>query len=59
MIKNKIKPQSKLSFTSVQYEDVLRKIKSKNVRKVSQISNFPTKILKENCKYFTCIFMKI
>ena len=31
MIKSKIDQQCKFSFTSVQYEDVLRKIKSLNV----------------------------
>ena len=56
MIKSKIEPQSKFSFTSVQYEDVLRKIKSINVSKASQQSNIPTKILIENCEYFACYF---
>ena len=56
MIKSKTDPQKKLSFISVQYEDVLRKIKSLNVSKVSQQSDIPTKILIENCEYFACYF---
>ena len=66
MIKSKIEPQSKFSFTSVQYEDVLRKIKSLNASKASQHrdiptkasqqSDIPTKILIENCEYFACYF---
>ena len=56
MIKSKIDPQRKLSFTSLQYEKVLRKIKSLNVSKVSQQIDIPTKILIENFKYFACYF---
>ena len=59
MIKGKIEPQSKFSFTSVQYEDALRKIKSlsdSDVSKESQQSDMPTKIVIENCKYFACFF---
>ena len=54
MIKSKIDPQSKFSFTLVQYEDANRKIKSLNVLKASQQSDIPTKILIENCEYFPC-----
>ena len=46
MIKSKIYSQSKFYFT-VQYEDVLRKIKNFNVSKAPQQSNTPTKILIE------------
>ena len=46
----------KIPFTSVQYEDVLRKIKSWNVSKPSQQSDIPTKILIKNCEYFACYF---
>ena len=56
MIKSKIDPLRKFSFTSVQYEDILRKIKSLNVLKASQQSDLPTKILIENCEYFACYF---
>ena len=42
----------------MQYEDVLRKIKSLNVSKASQQSDIPTKILRENCKYFAYYFHK-
>ena len=48
MIKSKIDPQRKLSFNSLQYEKVLRKIKSLNVSKASQQIDIPTKILIEN-----------
>ena len=40
----------------MQYEDVLRKIKSLNVLKTLQQRNTPTKILIENCEYFECYF---
>ena len=40
----------------MQYEDVLRKIKSLNAPKGSQQSDIPTKILIENCEYFACYF---
>ena len=43
MIKSKTDSQRKFSFTSVQYEDVLRKIKSLNILKASQKSNIPIK----------------
>ena len=56
MIKSRIDPQSKFCFTSVQYEDVLRKIKSLNISKASQQRNTPTKTLIENCEYFECYF---
>ena len=36
MIKSKIDSQNKFSFTSVQYEDALRKITNLNVSKTSQ-----------------------
>ena len=45
MIKIKIDPQSKFSFNSVQYEDVLRKIKGLNVSKSSQQSDIRAKTL--------------
>ena len=56
MIKSRADPQSKFSFTSVQYEDVLRKIKSWNVSKASQQRSTPTKVLIKNCEYFECYF---
>ena len=55
MIKSKIYSQSKFYFT-VQYEDVLRKIKNFNVSKAPQQSNTPTKILIENWEYYACYF---
>ena len=44
MIKNQTGTQSKFSFISVQYENVLRKIKSLNISKASQKSDISTKI---------------
>lgn len=58
MIKIKIDPQSKFSFNSVQYEDVLRKIKGLNVSKSSQQSDIRAKTLIENGEYFTCYFLE-
>ena len=56
MIKIKIDPQSKFYFTSVRYEDALRKIKSLNVLKASQQSDIPTKILTEISENFAFYF---
>ena len=56
IIKSKIEPQSKFSFTPVEHEEVLRKIESVNVSKASQQSDIPTKILIKNCEYFACYF---
>ena len=58
VINSKIEPQSIFPFTTVQYEDILRKTKNLNVLKASQQSDIPTKILIENCKYFLCDFHK-
>ena len=43
MMKSKLDPQRKFSFTSMQYEDVVRKIKSLNVSKASQKTIFQLK----------------
>ena len=56
MIKSKIDKQLKFSFTSVQYEDILRKIKSLKVSKASQQSDIPTRILIDNSEYFASYF---
>ena len=45
-------------YLTVQHEDILRKTKNLHVSKTSQQSNIPTKILIENCKYFSCYFHK-
>ena len=58
MINSKIEPESIFSFTTVQYDDVLRKIKNLNVSKASQQSDIPTKILIENSEYFSLYFHK-
>ena len=39
MINSKIEPESIFSFTTVQYDDVLRKTKNLNVLKASQQSD--------------------
>ena len=56
MIKSKIDKQFKFSFTPVQYEDILRKIKSLKVSKASQQSDIPTRILIDNSEYFASYF---
>ena len=56
MIKSKIDKQLKFSFTPVQYEDILRKIKSLKVSKASQQSDIPTRILIDNSEYFASYF---
>ena len=56
MIKSKIDSQSKFSFSPVEYEDVLKKVKNLNVSKASQQSDIPTKILINNCEYFARYF---
>ena len=56
MIKSKIDKQLKFSFTPVQYEDILRTIKSLKVSKASQQSDIPTRILIYNSEYFASYF---
>ena len=58
MINSKIEPESTFSFTTVQYDDVLRKTKNLNVSKPSKQSDIPTKILIENSEYFSLYFHK-
>ena len=52
MINSKSDPESIL----LQYDDVLRKAKNFNVRKASQQSDIPTKILIENSEIFFTLF---
>ena len=54
MIKNKNKTQ--FSFTVVEYDDILKKVKKLNTSKATQQSNIPTKILKENDEFFARFF---
>ena len=56
MIKRKIDKQLKFSFTPVQYESILRIIKSLKVSKASQQSDIPTRILIDNSEYFASYF---
>ena len=56
MIKSKIDKQLKFSFTPVQYEDILGKIKSLKVSMGSQQSDIPTRILIDNSQYFASYF---
>ena len=59
MINSKFEPESKFSFTTVQYEDVLRKTTNLNVSKASQQSDIPIKVLIDNGEYFSLYFHKI
>ena len=52
MIKNKKKNDQSFSFGPVTYDDVLKKINTLDTAKVSQQSDIPTKILKQNSEYF-------
>ena len=54
MIKNKNKTQ--FSFTMVEYDDILKKVKKLNTSKASQQSDIPTKILRENDEFFARFF---
>ena len=56
MIKSKIDQQSKFSFSQVQYEDVLKKVKNLKVSNASQQSDIPTKILINNSEFFAEYF---
>ena len=56
MTKSKIDKQLKFSFTTVQHEDILKKIKSSKVSKASQQSDIPTRILIDNSEYFASYF---
>ena len=54
MIKNKNKTQ--FSFTVVEHDDILKKVKKLNTSKASQQSDIPTKILRENDEFFAKFF---
>ena len=54
MIKNKNKTQ--FSFTVVEYDDILKKVKKLNTSKATQQSDIPTKILRENDEFFARFF---
>ena len=54
MIKNKNKTQ--FSFTVVEYDDILKKVKKLNTSKTSQQSDIPTKVLRENDEFFAKFF---
>ena len=54
MIKNK--NQTQFSFTVVEYDDILKKVKKLNTSKASQQSDIPTKILRENDEFFAKFF---
>ena len=56
MIKRKNNPCGSFSFSSVQYDDILKKTKNLDTAKTSQESDIPTKILKANCKFFAQYF---
>ena len=52
MIKRKNNPCGSFSFSSVQYDDILKKTKNLDTAKASQESDIPAKILKTNCEFF-------
>ena len=54
MIKNKNKTQ--FSFTVVEYDDILKKVKKLNTSKATKQSDIPTKILRENNEFFARFF---
>ena len=56
MIKRKNNPCGSFSFSSVQYDDILKKTKNLDNAKASQESDIPTKILKSNCEFFAQYF---
>ena len=56
MIKRKNNPCGSFSFSSVQYDDILKKTKNLDTAKASEESNIPTKILKSNCEVFAKYF---
>ena len=56
MIKEKVKPSEKFSFSSVQYDDVVKKIRNLDTAKTSQETDIPTKILVNNAEYFGVYF---
>ena len=58
MINSKIKQEIIFSFTTVQYDDVLKNSKNLNVSKASQQIDIQTRILIENSEYFSLYFHK-
>ena len=56
IIKRKNNRSGKFSFSSVNYDDILKKTKSLNTSKASQQTDIPTKILKENYEFFARYF---
>ena len=56
MIKRKNNPCGSFSFSSVQYDDILKKTKNLDTAKASQESDIPTKILKANREFFAQCF---
>ena len=56
MIKRKNSSCGSFSFSSVQYDDFLKKTKNVDTAKASQEPDVPTKILKANCEFFAQYF---
>ena len=52
----KSKNNTHFSFTPVEYDDILKKVQKLNTSKASQQSDIPTKILRENDKFFARFF---
>ena len=52
MIKNKKKNDQSFSFGPETFDDMLKKMKTRDTAKASQQSDIPNKILKQNSDYF-------
>ena len=52
IIKEKNSFSGKFSFSLVQYDDILKKLRNLDTAKASKQTDIPTKILKHNSKYF-------
>ena len=56
MIKSEIKSSELFSFTNVIFDDVFKKVNDLNVTVSSQRTDIPTKVLKENSRFFAKYF---
>ena len=56
IIKEKNNMSGKFSFSLVQYDDILKKVRNLDTAKASKQTDIPTKILKHNSEYFAEYF---
>ena len=56
IIKEKNNLSGKFSFSLVQYDDILKKVRNSDTAKASKQTDIPTKILKHNSEYFAEYF---